>query len=201
MARASPSVHLPRFASPGPGEEAGTPPPIQPCTTHAERLLALSQELEEWLQVGPTHRAPTALHIPRRCRQLAGRLLARELKATVLTLNAPASDAEARLQQARMLALPQLLFRQPLTQSPKRPTAGQEDLSGGAGEGPDMSLAVVIKDRLTRAFRGEWRGLLQELLADEAASAQVPLPTPPHRLAHHKDEILPPSRHADVPAF
>ena len=192
--QASPSVHLPLFASPGLGEVAQPLPPIQPCTTHAERLLALSQELDEWLRVGPTHRAPTAFHIPRRCRQLAGRPLTRELKATVLTLNAPASDVDARLQQARMLALPQILCRQPLKQSAHPSAPGLVDPSGGEGVDPDMSLAVVIKDRLTRAYRGEWRGLLQELLADEAAAAQVPLPTPPRRLAHHKDEVLPPSR-------
>ena len=73
----------------------------------------------------------------------------------VLTLSSPATDVEARLQQARMLALPQLLFRQTLKQPLKRPAANQDDPSGD--EDSDLSLALVIKDRLIRAYRGEWR--------------------------------------------
>ena len=82
-------------------------------------MSEMQRQLLEWEQVQRTHRRAPALHIPRSCKQLAQRLLVRELRAAADTLGAGPDDLAARVQHLRTYALPQLLFRVPPNHRPQ----------------------------------------------------------------------------------
>ena len=126
-------------------------PQVEP---EAQPLSAMQRLLHDWEQVQLTHRRAPVLHIPRSCKQLAQQLLVRELRAAADTLGARPDDLAARVQHLRAYALPHLLFRVPANHRPQ--DASDKDPDGRQMDPEGHGLAKVIKDRLTKAWKGEW---------------------------------------------
>ena len=143
----------------------------------APPLSAMQRLLHDWEQVQLTHCRAPVLHIPRSCKQLAQQLLVRELRAAADTLGAGPDDLAARVQHLRTYALPHLLFRVPPNHRPQ--DANDRDPDGRQVDPEGHSLAKIIKDRLTKAWKGEWEELRQELVADDEADARAPFRLPP----------------------
>ena len=150
------------------------------------------RQLLAWGQAQRTHRRAPALYVPRSCKQMAQQVCVRELRAAVDTLNANPEDIAARIQHLRTYALPQLLFRVPhdhRLQDPedKDPECRPPDLAGHC-------LAQVIKDRIAKAWKGEWEELRREMEADESADAQRPFGLPPTNSQAAPGEQIPTRR-------
>ena len=120
-------------------------------------MSEMQRRVLEWEQVQRTHRRAPALNIPRSCKQLAQQLCVREVRAAADPLGAGPDDLADRVQHLRTYALPHLRFRVPPDHRPQ--DAHDKDPDGRQMDPEGHNLAKIFKDRLSRAWKGEWDDL------------------------------------------